>query len=52
VRATTEYHDLGGDHHLRRDPDRARHRAIQALNQLGYTITLNPFKERRNRYQD
>ncbi|GAA4264372.1 IS110 family RNA-guided transposase [Dactylosporangium darangshiense] len=42
--ATTEYHDLGGDHHLRRDPDRARHRAIRALNQLGYTVTLNPIQ--------
>jgi transposase len=42
--ATTKYHDLGGDHHLRRDPDRARHRAIRALNQLGYTVTLNPIQ--------
>jgi transposase len=43
--ATTEYHDLGGDHHLRRNPDRARHQAIRALNQLGYTVTLNPIQE-------
>jgi hypothetical protein len=42
--ATTEYHDLGGDHHLRRDPDRARHRAIRTVNQLGYTVSLNPIQ--------
>jgi transposase len=42
--ANTDYHDLGGDHHIRRNPDRARHRAIQALNQLGYTVTLNPIQ--------
>jgi hypothetical protein len=45
VSTATTYHDLGGDHHLRRDPDRARHRAIRALNQLGYTVTLNPIQE-------
>ena len=37
--ATTEYHDLAGDHHLRRDPDGARRRASRAFNQLGYTVT-------------
>ena len=42
--AVTEYHDLGSDHHLRRDPDRARHRALRTLNQLGYTVTLNPIQ--------
>jgi hypothetical protein len=40
----TNYHDLGGDHHLRRNPDRARHRAIRSLNQLGYTVTFNPIQ--------
>ncbi|WP_438452624.1 hypothetical protein [Streptomyces asiaticus] len=25
-----------------RGPERATHRAINALNQLGYTVTLNP----------
>lgn len=29
---------------FQRHPDRARHRAIQALNQLGYTVTLNPIQ--------
>jgi transposase len=42
--ANVAYHDLGGDHHIRRDPDRARHRAIRALHQLGYTVTLNPIE--------
>ena len=37
-----EYHELGGDHHVRRDPARATRRAIRALNQLGYTVQLNP----------
>ena len=40
----TDYHDLGGDHHIRRDPQRATRRAIRALNQLGYTVTLNPIE--------
>jgi transposase len=41
---TTEYRDLGGDYHIRRDPGQARRRAIRALNQLGYTVTLNPIE--------
>jgi transposase len=41
---TTDYHDLGGEHHIRRDPERAQRRAIRALNQLGYTVTLNPIE--------
>jgi transposase len=40
----TDYHDLGGDYFLRRDPDRERRRAITALNKLGYTVTLNPIQ--------
>lgn len=39
-----DYHDLGADHFLRRDPDRERRRAIAALNKLGYTVTLNPIE--------
>ena len=39
-----DYRDLGGDHHIRRDPEHARRRAIRALNQLGYTVTLNPIE--------
>jgi transposase len=40
----TEYHDLGGDYYLRRDPDRERRRAVSALNKLGYAVTLNPIQ--------
>jgi len=37
-----DYHDLGGDYFLRRDPERATRRALTQLNRLGYTVTLNP----------
>jgi transposase len=40
----TDYHDLGRDYFLRRDPERERRRAITALNKLGYTVTLNPIE--------
>ncbi|MFF9125172.1 IS110 family transposase [Streptomyces sp. NPDC014889] len=36
------YHELGGAYFTQRDPERATRRAITALNQLGYTVTLNP----------
>ncbi|MER5793313.1 IS110 family transposase [Streptomyces sp. NPDC001980] len=36
------YHELGGDYFTRRDPERATRRAINQLNQLGFTVTLNP----------
>lgn len=36
------YRELGGDYFTQRDPERATRRAINALNQLGYTVTLNP----------
>jgi transposase len=39
-----DYQDLGPDHFTKRDPERARRRAITALNQLGYTVTLNPIE--------
>jgi transposase len=42
--SNTDYHDLGGDYFLRRDPDRERRRAITALNKLGYAVTLNPIE--------
>jgi transposase len=42
--ANTDYHDLGRDYFLRRDPERERRRAITALNKLGYTVTLNPIE--------
>ncbi|WP_328870272.1 IS110 family transposase [Streptomyces sp. NBC_00287] len=38
------YHELGGTYFARRDPERATRRAITALNQLGYTVTLNPIE--------
>ncbi|MCX4647222.1 IS110 family transposase [Streptomyces sp. NBC_01446] len=38
------YHELGGDYFTRRDPERATRRAINALNDLGYTVTLNPLE--------
>ena len=39
-----DYHELGGDYYLRRDPQRERRRAITALNKLGYVVTLNPIE--------
>ncbi|WP_338676331.1 hypothetical protein V1460_27655 [Streptomyces sp. SCSIO 30461] len=33
---------LGGDYFTRRDPERATRRAINQLNQLDFTVTLNP----------
>jgi transposase len=39
-----DYHDLGADYFLHREPDRERRRAITALNKLGYTVTLNPIE--------
>ncbi|MCX5059082.1 MULTISPECIES: IS110 family transposase [Streptomyces] len=38
------YHELGGNYFAQRDPQRATRRAINALNQLGYTVTLNPLE--------
>ncbi|MCH0570849.1 IS110 family transposase [Streptomyces sp. MUM 136J] len=39
------YHELGGTYFVQRDPERATRRAITALNQLGYTVTLNPIED-------
>lgn len=36
------YHDLGNDHFTRLNPEHAARRAVNQLNQLGYTVTLNP----------
>ncbi|MGW9024405.1 IS110 family transposase [Streptomyces sp. NPDC055722] len=36
------YRELGSSYFRQRDPERAARRAITALNQLGYTVTLNP----------
>jgi transposase len=36
------YQELGDTYFTQRDPERATRRAINQLNQLGYTVTLNP----------
>lgn len=38
------YQELGGTYFTQRDPERATRRAINQLNQLGYTVTLNPIE--------
>ncbi|MFI8091765.1 IS110 family transposase [Streptomyces sp. NPDC086080] len=38
------YKRLGGTYFAQRDPERATRRAVNALNQLGYTVTLNPMQ--------
>lgn len=40
----SDYHDLGGNYFLTRDPERERRRAVTALNKLGYTVTLSPIE--------
>jgi transposase len=36
------YADLGGDYYTRRDPVRAKYRAIRQLESLGYHVTVQP----------
>ncbi|MFJ1562117.1 IS110 family transposase, partial [Streptomyces mirabilis] len=36
------YQELGATYYTQRDPERATRRAVNQLNQLGYTVTLNP----------
>ncbi|MBT2588355.1 IS110 family transposase [Arthrobacter sp. ISL-95] len=36
------YTDLGADYYLRRDPDKARNRAVRQLKTLGYEVSLTP----------
>jgi transposase len=38
----TDYHDLGGDHYTRRDPERALRRLTHQANTLGYTVRFDP----------
>ncbi|MET7711094.1 transposase, partial [Streptomyces sp. NPDC005407] len=38
------YQEPGGTYFTQRDPERATRRAINQLNQLGYTVTLNPLE--------
>jgi hypothetical protein len=42
ITTDSPYHDLGGAYFAQRDPERATRRAITQLNQLGFTVTLNP----------
>lgn len=37
--------ELGGTYFAQLDPERATRRAITALNQLGYTVTLNLLRD-------
>ncbi|NEC88281.1 IS110 family transposase [Streptomyces sp. SID12501] len=41
---TRPYHELGGAYFTQRDPERTARRAITQLNQLGYSVTLNPIE--------
>ncbi|MDX3764132.1 transposase, partial [Streptomyces sp. AK02-04a] len=36
------HQELGATYYTQRDPERATRRAVNQLNQLGYTVTLNP----------
>jgi hypothetical protein len=36
------FYDLGADFYTRRNPERAKRRAIDQLRNLGYTVTLQP----------
>ena len=38
----TTYSDLGSDYYTKRDPDRAKKRALDQLRDLGYAVTLEP----------
>jgi transposase len=38
----TTYADLGGNYYTRRDPMRAKHKAIRQLEALGYQVTVQP----------
>jgi transposase len=43
---TTEatYNDPGSDYYTRRNPDKAKNRAIDQLHKMGYTVTLSPLQ--------
>jgi transposase len=42
--ANTNYHDLGGDYHAKRDPQQALRRISRDANLLGYTVRFDPSK--------
>ena len=39
------YNDPGKDYYTKRDPERAKKRALDQLRNLGYTVTLEPIPE-------
>ena len=40
----TLYDDPGGDYFSRRNPDKAKQRAIDQLNKIGYAVALTPLQ--------
>jgi transposase len=41
----TDYHDLGGDHYTKQDPQRALRRITRDANRLGYTVRFDPIPD-------
>jgi hypothetical protein len=41
----TLYSDPGDDFYTRRNPERSRQRAVEQLQRMGYTVTLEPVRE-------
>jgi transposase len=39
------YEDLGGDFYTKRKPDKTKQRALDQLRQMGYKVTLQPWKQ-------
>jgi len=44
ITTDTTYHDPGADYFIKRNPTRARQRAIDQLTKLGYDVTLSPME--------
>lgn len=44
ITTDTTYHDPGADYFIQRNPARARQRAIDQLNKIGYSVTLSPLE--------
>ncbi len=42
IRDGSEYHELGGDHYDRKNPERTARRLTQRLEHIGYQVTLTP----------
>ena len=45
LQSRATYNDPGKDYFSKRDPDRAKKRALDQLRNLGYTVTLEPMPE-------